>query len=290
MIVSWAEQLLAKFKPLEPPTEVEPGCWTNWLGLKTSVESFPAVAHLAGTVIARIPVPGDGVYGSAMEYCGLLSAIERRGTDRGTYNAVELGAGWGPWISASGVVAKRVGFKEVNLVGVEAAHEKIRLMHEHLERNKLSAKVIHGAAWRENTTLTFPCDRPINDHGMGVANGLVDKDYRGFDVTSVDVSAYDLPTICKGMAIVDYIASDIQGAEHETFSAAIDFLNTSVRHVFIGTHSRLIEGKLMELFYDAGWDLLWEKPCRMKFDRTRPTLLGMVSRDGEQFWRNPRLT
>lgn len=51
---------------------------------------------------------------------------------------------------------------------------------------------------------------------------------------------------------VDILHSDIQGAESEVFHHAISLLNERVRRVVVGTHTRKIEGELMDLFSANG--------------------------------------
>jgi hypothetical protein len=61
-----------------------------------------------------------------------------------------------------------------------------------------------------------------------------------------------------------------------------------MHHVFIGTHSRKIEGNLLGLFFELGWDLLRHDPCHYEYDRTKPSLEAMTLNDGHMFFRNPR--
>ena len=267
----------------------ERGCYTNWLGLITDSSMFACGPAIEGNVLSDIPVRDDGVYGGYAEYASLLTAIDNSiGRDR--FTAIELGAGWGPWIAAAGKVCQNLGFSEINLVGVEADEEKVQLMAEHMERNGLSARLLHGAAWSSDTTLKFPKIHR-QDHGAAASETgeYADPDYRGFVQEYVDVPAFSLETICQGLDRIDYMHWDIQGAEFAVAQSNPELLNSRVRYLFIGTHSRPIEGKLTEFLYEHGWDILLENPCVYSYDRTKPSIEGMTTTDGEIFARNPRL-
>lgn len=279
--------LLSRYKADD--LDVEHGCFTNWLGLKTDASMFASCDAITGKIFPDIPAHDDGVYGGYREYASFLTAIDQA-PRRDKFTAVELGAGWGPWISGVGKVCQREGFQKISLVGVEADEEKCQLMQEHMARNGLSAEIIHGAAWSEDTTLKFPKIHR-QDHGAAASESgeHADPDYRGLAQQYLDVPAYSLKTICKSLGVIDYMHWDIQGAEVRVAESDPDLLNSRVRFLFIGTHSRPIEGKLTEFFYKHGWDILMQNPCSFTYDRFKPSLEGMTTTDGEIFARNPRL-
>jgi FkbM family methyltransferase len=248
---------------------------------------FGSADQLRDKVFPEIPTGGDGIYGGYPEYASFLAAVEQT-PDRSKFNAVELGAGWGPWISGIGTVCRRLGFAETNLVGVEADKEKCEFMRQHLERNSLVGRVIHGAAWREDTTLKFPVIDSKLDHGGAASIKANNKDYRGMEQQYVDVPAYSLHTICQSLPIIDYMHWDIQGAELELAKSDPALLNNRVRFLFVGTHSRPIEGGLLEFFFEHQWDILYQHPCNFVYDRKLPSIEGMTTSDGELFARNPR--
>lgn len=269
--------------------------WVNFLGLKTDTRIFNNKGHLSGTAISTIPVPDDGVYGGSAEYIALLTAVDDRLLEDGSHSftAVELGAGWGPWVSAAGVVCKRAGIGNVNLVGVEADKEKFLAMKRHFQVNDLlddkGTNFIYGAAWSEDTTLYFPKSLPIGDWGAGPSSDKSDKDYRGFAYETEEIPAFSLATICEGLGNVDFAHWDIQGAEFPVAQSSAELLKEKFRYIFIGTHSRKIEGDLLELFHSIGFDVLHHSPCSYDYDRTKPTLEGMTTSDGSMFVRNPHI-
>jgi hypothetical protein len=87
----------------------------------------------------------------------------------------------------------------------------------------------------------------------------------------------------------DLVHIDIQGGELEICQSAIEELTARARHVVIGTHSRKIDGDLLELFFTAGWVLKNEKPAKFVFDPRATSLEGMTVLDGIQCWENPRV-
>ena len=267
-----------------------PGCYTNWLGLKTDVSIFPTLPQLDGQVFSDLPLGGDGVYGGWAEYASLLTAIEGTPAKK-KFTAVELGAGWGPWISAIGVACKRLGYKQISLRGVEAHEGKCTQMREHLRRNGLDdtdSRVIYGAAWKEDTTVRFATIAE-GDHGGAATSSKDAHDYRGHQSNFVDVPAYSLPTICKGLDVIDYMHWDVQGAELQLAEASEEFLNKRVRYLFIGTHSRPIEGRLVEIFFKRKWEMLYQHPCHFIYNLKVPTVEGMGRTDGEMYFKNPHL-
>ena len=71
---------------------------------------------------------------------------------------------------------------------------------------------------------------------------------------------------------------------------AVPLLNTRVAYLVIGTHSRKLDGDLVDLFHGEGWVLEHEKPSRFTFVPGVKLLESMNEADGTQVWRNPRLT
>jgi hypothetical protein len=81
---------------------------------------------------------------------------------------------------------------------------------------------------------------------------------------------------------------DVQGTEAELCGAAIEELSARARYLVIGTHSRKLDGELIEIFHAAGWMLENEKPAILRYATSVP-IEHMTIVDGTQVWRNPRL-
>jgi hypothetical protein len=273
------------------------GCFVNWMGVQTEAGLFAYADALVGRVFADPPPPGagDGVHGRHEEYLSVAAAVEARGTpDR--FVAVELGAGFGPWLATAAFCCRRAGVAAVDLLGVEADAAKCAAMRRHLARNGVigapgvAARITQGAAWREDATLRFGVVDPRHDYGGAVtAEADPARDYRGLTPDYVEVPGYSVETLCRDLPVIDYMHWDIQGAELEVARSAIDFLDRRARLLFIGTHSPLIEGGLLDLFHRRQWDLLHFAHCEFVYRRSKPSLAGMTVVDGEMVLRNPRL-
>jgi len=89
--------------------------------------------------------------------------------------------------------------------------------------------------------------------------------------------------------VSDLVHIDVQGWEAKLCAGCVDLLNSRVRGLIIGTHSRPIDGQVIEILNGAGWTFENEKPTRFRFDLTTPFMELMTEVDGVQVWRNSRL-
>lgn len=83
---------------------------------------------------------------------------------------------------------------------------------------------------------------------------------------------------------IDLLHIDIQGGEADLISACLATLAEKVAYMVIGTHSRQIEGRLLEALLQAGWQLEIERPALLRLG-----MVPVVTVDGVQGWRNPKL-
>ena len=122
------------------------------------------------------------------------------------------------------------------------------------------------------------------------ATNAKDPDYRGavFD-EFIDVEMMSFRSVLEREVLWDLVHIDVQGTETELCSASAEILNRRVRWLVIGTHSRKIDGDLIDLLFRHGWVLENEKPARFDFNPALPSLEAMTTHDGTQVWRNPRL-
>jgi FkbM family methyltransferase len=251
----------------------------------------------------QLPVPDDGYHAETIEYVALVDSVDRAAPSH--YCVVEIGAAWGPWISLGGTLARRTGRAAITLVGVEADPDRFQLVAEQLIANQLRpqdplpgqaasgdwtlagrvrCRLIQGAAGAKPGILWFP-KLNIADLGAAASNEKLDLDYRGAEVESYEVKAYMLDDILDGVDHVDLLHVDIQGSEFELLRHNLDLLAAKVDAMLIGTHSRKIEGDLVELLLGAGWRLHREKPCRVDWTLDTPDLTGRTVTDGCQYWR-----
>jgi hypothetical protein len=87
----------------------------------------------------------------------------------------------------------------------------------------------------------------------------------------------------------DLVHIDVQGWERLICEDARTQLNSRVAYLIVGTHSRKLDGDLIDLFHREGWILEHEKPSRFTFTPGVALLESMNEADGTQVWRNPRL-
>ena len=240
-----------------------------------------------------LPLPDDGFHAEAPEYIAVADSVRRAGS---RYCIAELGAAWGPWVGLGGVMARQRGIKEIELIGVEALPARFELLRTHLAVNSLrpeegdettlgnvSCRLMSGAATIGRTAVWFP-DVPVTDLGPAVSDTQSGRDYRGKRVRNLRVEGYPLAEILRD-AQVDLLHVDVQGAELDLVRANLELLAQRVNAMMIATHSRVIEGALIELLYQRGWELELEKPCRVAW-RPRPSSQeAMTELDGCQYWR-----
>ncbi len=105
----------------------------------------------------------------------------------------------------------------------------------------------------------------------------------------IDVEIVPFSNLLSEEVVWDLVHVDVQGWEAKLCVSSVEPLNARVRWLVIGTHSRSIDGQVIEILHAAGWVLENEKPTRFQFDPAKPSLELMTEVDGVQVWRNPRL-
>lgn len=269
--------------------------YIDGFGVRTDFKCVPFV-NPACLDIERLqlPLPDDGFHAEGVEYAALLDAFDNRKA-KCRFTAVEVGSGWGPWIGLAGVLANTHGADALCLIGAEASAERYALMCRHLERNGLTSesgrmiKTFHGAIWTHDGEVQFP-DSNVEDMGPAVNAHGATTDYRGHRVTTVSTPCVRLSTLCEGAGIIDFLHIDVQGSELDLLHNDAEWLGHNVRAMMVATHSRVIEGGIMDLLGEEGWVLKREKPCRFQMDdNPRENWEGLTQADGSQHWINPKL-
>jgi FkbM family methyltransferase len=299
----WSPDDVALFESFRTAAvEASPGFVVDFLGVRTRIDFVPWARALNGQRLLDPPVPDDSLRAEAIEYFALLSAL--RASSGPSFALVELGASYGPWICAAAVVARRLGKSRVSLVAIEASSTMVAMIPQHLADNGIGTnagpadvpgacefqiRILHGAVWTDETTLYFPRTLDASDNGSQATTAAVSVDYIGRSVESEAVTAVTLARALDGIELVDLLHVDIQGSEASVVPANVALLGARVRRLYIGTHSRWIDGLMMKTMHEAGWTLVRERPCRLAFSADKPTLEGMTTRDGGQLWLNPAL-
>lgn len=262
-----------------------PGFVTDFLGCRTRVAFVKAAALLDGKV-EGYPVPGN-FHATACEWAASLRAV-LDAAPRGRLVAVEVGAGWGPWLVACHAAAGRLGIKDVQLAGLEGSAAHCEFMRQHFLDNGIDPdrhRIIHGVAAARDGEAEFP---EVADPGMEYGASVAAPNAFRRDAPPQSVAklrAYSLAALVEPYPAVDLLHIDVQGVEHDLIAGSLDVLGSKVRRVVIGTHGRDIEHRLLADLSARGWMLEADEPCR--FQQNGGAVLLAI--DGCQAWRNPAL-
>jgi hypothetical protein len=222
------------------------------------------------------------------EWAAALRSVELA---RDRFTIIELGCGWGCWLNNMGVAARRAGL-DVRLIGVEGDEGHIGFAREACAVNGFTPDQLtlrRGIAAATGGIALFP-----RQNQAGVAWGLepVFGASQAEQAAALAAGSHDaLPMIPLSELIgphsrIDLLHIDIQGGEADLIAGCLPILAARVAYMFIGTHSRQIEGKIMEMLLAEGWLMEIERPAIFDIIDGKP----MTVADGAQGWRNPRLT
>ena len=259
---------------------------TNFLGVKVDPKVNPQILAGQGGKVEQPPLVANW-HADIAEWASVLRAIELA---QGTFTMAELGCGWGCWMTNAGVAARDAGL-DIHVIGVEGDETYVRFAQETLANNDIppSRYTIHrGVAAATSGIALFPRQANPGDHyGLepvfGASEAERDK--------AVAAGTHDaLPMVPMDRVVaehrqLDLLHIDIQGGEYDLVSSCLDVLNERVAYMMIGTHSRQIEGQLMQTLLSAGWILEMERPAVLRLNESAP----FTYIDGVQGWRNVRL-
>jgi FkbM family methyltransferase len=297
----WKEEDLDLLNQYKSGESVLPkyGEIVDWLGVRTlaSLHDWLPIPKSGSISIPGLPVPDDQVHAETIEYVSLIISIRRAiSSGKKTFTAIELGASYAPWAVAAGVIALREGFKEINLMAVEANLEMIPSIKDHAGRNELVGAVdlvaIHGAVYTNDEDVYFPKVDVTNDNGAQVSSKALTNDYRGLEMDYQRVKGYSLKTLSTKYERIDFLHMDVQGAEIMLLNdlSFLGVLNKKVVTFFLATQSRFIEGVALEKLSALGWVLIRERPTVYRQNDRTKDVNGWTLRDGGQLWLNPKLS
>lgn len=267
--------LLADFAPASGPPP-GPEFWVDALGVRTRC-AFRTTFHDCGGLVLQQPED------SPFEWQVLLEALAAA---RDRFCMIELGAGYGPWLTRAGVAwRRRHPDGELVLVGVEAEPEHFRYLVQHLADNGMpgaSLRLLHAAASEEDGRAEFEVARmPAADWGTRLAGGAQPIGLlRVVDAPRVEVQAISLNSLAADLGTIDLLHVDIQGSEVPVLRAGSSVLRDRVRRLLVGTHGRDVEAQLIDLLIPLGFHLRYEQSCHYRLDGDRPVLVA----DGTQVW------
>lgn len=269
-----------------PNVQPSPDHLTNFMGVKVRPEVLPSYLEQHRGKVEGIPLPANW-HADISEWGFALRAVDMA---RETFTIVELGCGWGCWMNNTGVAARRIGLV-VDLIGIEGDDGHLEFARRALADNGFSLQdyTLHrGIAAATGGTALFPRqDQPGEGWGSEPVFGASEEQHAkavkagSHDVLSM-ITLSDVAGDCKR---VDLLHIDIQGGEGDFVDGCLPVMNDKVARVLIGTHSRELEGRLIDSLAKADWMLEIERPAIVTVGGHRPT----VTVDGVQGWRNPRL-
>lgn len=258
----------------------------NFIGLKTPIEVYPPVLEERRGTVEGPPSPGNW-HADIAEWASAFHAVKSSGS---TFRIIEVGCGWGCWLANTGLIARRLG-KKVSLLGIEADINHLKHADDTLKANGFSSsdyKLTHGIAGGNVGKAIFP-NFAAGDAAWGgeAIFSPTEQDLQQAygDKSKQVLDCYPLKSISDG-EIVDLLHIDIQGAEVEFIEGSMEEINSVVRRCLIGTHSRSIEGRLIERFISEGWQLEMERPAITPIEQGKP--VNVI--DGVQLWSNPRVS
>lgn len=276
--------IFEKFRRWEGP--VPPGNSVNFVGIRTQVKYYSSGTDAPAEHFAKPPLPAFNE--EYFEWIDLLEAVQAAETH---FTMVELGAGWGRWLTnAVGAIgASRP--RSYTLVGVEAEPTHFGWLREHLAANGVDlahCRLHEAAVAARDGHVWFHGGRPTEWYGQAAIPYFrrLLLELRGHipDGEFVrKVKAVSLQSLLASLDVVDLVDMDIQGAEADVLESAGPAL-AKVRRVHVGTHGAEIEERLRVLFGRLGWRKTNDYPC----GRTVDTPYGPIAfQDGVQTWINP---
>lgn len=269
------------------------GYKVNYFGVAISKSNIPI--HIVDYVadLEASPLPANW-HSDTAEFAAALRAVD---CAEDTFTMIELGCNWGCWMNITGAAARRRG-KKVKLIGVEGDEPYIENARRAMADNGFQPEdydLVHGIAAARRGTAAFPVrDQSGDNWGLSPlfdADGprLFSRQRRRFKAALASGKYAPLPMhaledIIAPYERIDLLHIDIQGGEMDIVPSCIELLTRKVAYVFVGTHSREIEGVMFDTFLKAGWDLEIERPAVLTLAEKPEVYV-----DGAQGWRNPAL-
>jgi hypothetical protein len=269
-------------------TKPTPGYVTNFIGLKISTEYLPEhLRNLDGTN-EPIPIPANW-HADISEWAAVFRSVEL--AEGPKFVMGEIGCGWGCWMANAGMVAKSREL-ECKLYGIEGDSKHVSWAKENLLINGFhndEFEIIRGIAAAKSGNALFPMvDSNTIHYGLEPIFNATDDvvAHATQNNTHEILPMIPLEQIFSGERKIDLLHIDIQGGEVDFITESIQFLSESASYLVIGTHSRVIEGRLIEILSKSGWALEIERPAIFTFNDDNVMITAV---DGLQGWRNPRL-
>lgn len=259
------------------------GCIVNCFGVKIRKHFFPDILGKMPDSVEGKPIPCNW-HADIAEIGSVLRAVDLANE---TFTMIELGCGWGTWLNIAGKVAKDRSLK-VRLYGVEGDAGHVQFAQQAMVDNGFEPSeftILNGVASALPGFALFPQqdrpgkswgEEPIFNAGLKQANEAAAHGFKAIpQIQLAQIAGYGVR--------IDLLHMDIQGGEWELVCHSLDYLATNVAMLFIGTHSRVIEGRLVDCLSASCWRLEVERPAILKLGAGEI----ITTVDGCQLWRNP---
>lgn len=208
------------------------------------------------------------------------------------FTMIELGCGWGCWMNITGMAAKRRGL-EVKLIGIEGDGKNLGLARETIAANGFDEKeyaLLHVIAHARSGKAAFPQQAEEEENwGFEPVFSTDAAAYRTAMASGryAELPMYGFSDLADDFGRIDLVHIDIQGGEAALIRESVAIFSEKIAYALIGTHSRQIEGHVMDSFLNEGWVLEIERPAILTLANAEAGPSVVV--DGVQGWRNPRL-
>lgn len=260
------------------------GHLVNYLGVSVPVGVMDSLRDRGGE-LEGIPLPAN-FHAEMAEWGAALRSVDLACDN---FVMVELGCGWGCWMNNTGVAARARGLA-LDLIGIEGDPKHIEMAHATLAANGIGRseyEVIPGVAAGGSGYALFPRRQENEEHwGFEPVFGATREESEKA-VASGRFDSLRMVPLADAIGSrkkIDLLHMDIQGGEAELVEQTLPLLSDRVAYLVIGTHSRVLEGRLMDTLLDAGWTLEIERPAIFSIVAGKP----QTTVDGVQGWRNPK--
>ena len=272
----------ARVVDLQPSDEYA----VNFLGVSIDPAIFPVMLTQQVGQVEAIPIPANW-HADVAEWASVLRAIDLAGP---RFSILELGCAWGCWMCSAGRAALLSG-REVQLIGVEGDDRFLQLAHRQMLLNGFhpGEYTLHrGIAAAAAGRALFPRQQ---DGAVGFGSAPLFGVSPEVEAAAVAAGSHDvldmlpLSEILAPCQRLDLLHIDIQGGEADLIIDSFSTIAEKVAYVFVGTHSRALEARIMEAMLAGGFILEFERAAiyTLSTDQ-RPNL----AYDGVQGWRNSR--
>jgi len=222
--------------------------------------------------------PGDAAWQRSHDYYKWIDMLEAVDRAEGSFAMIDLGAGFGRWLSAAALAAAglRDGRRlDLKLVAVEADDRKYERMATHLQDNGVdrAACALVNAVLSDYTGYSlFPksfdsCFTPIIDLDVrsDQIQAHLDQCYRrgAWLITLPNdmflyalkrtISVVHAMDMLPGQTIFDLLSIDIQGGELLAIQGSLNSINERIKKMHIRTTSRFNEFKIYKILTENNW-------------------------------------